>query len=206
MKILYEDNHIIVVVKEKNLLTQSDITKDKDLLTNVKEYIKTKYNKPGNVYVGLIHRLDRMVGGVLVFAKTSKAAARLNKQIQDKKFIKNYVCLVHNKTKEFDRIENYLKKDDTLNKSFIDRTGKLSVLEYKLIKYIEDKSLLDINLITGRHHQIRVQLSNLNHPIVGDVKYGKNDNCDIKLYAYKLGFFHPTTNEYMEFIDYPEWM
>ena len=205
MKILYEDNHIIVVVKDYNIPVQEDSSKDLDLINMIKKYLKEKYNKPGNVYLGLVHRLDRPVGGVMVFAKTSKAASRLSNEIREKKVEKKYVALVHGKLKEHEILKDYLLKDEKTNTSYIDKNGKESILEYDLIKYKDNMSLIDINLITGRHHQIRVQLSSRGYPIYGDQKYGiDKEGIQIHLWAYKLKFKHPVKDEIMEFIYYPE--
>ena len=210
LNILYEDNHIIVVEKQAGVLSQADKTNDMDMLTIIRKYIKDKYNKPGNVYLGLVHRLDRMVGGVMVFAKTSKAASRLSEQIRNKSFKKEYMCIVKGilDNKE-GRLENYLIKDTKTNKSSVTTavSGKLSVLDYKVLKENTNKnlSLLKINLHTGRHHQIRVQLSNFGYPIYGDIKYDKTATTDeLYLYAYKLSFYHPTTKEYLTFKNYPK--
>ena len=206
INILYEDNHIIVVIKENNIPVQKDSSNDIDLITLIKKYIKEKYNKPGNVYLGLVHRLDRPVGGVMVFAKTSKAASRLSKLIRDKNIEKKYVALVHNKTKNYDKYIDYLYKDEKTNTSYVSKKGKESILEYKLIKYINNMSLIDINLLTGRHHQIRVQMSYHGHPIYGDMKYGiDNEKIQIHLWCYHLKFKHPTKDQIMEFNYYPKW-
>lgn len=205
IKVLYEDNHIIVVVKDYNIPVQEDSSKDDDMLTIIKKYLKEKYNKPGNVYLGLVHRLDRPVGGVMVFAKTSKAASRLSNEIRLKRVEKRYMALVHNKTKEKDVLVDKLLKDENTNTSYVSDKGKESILEYNLIEYRGNKSLLDINLITGRHHQIRVQLSHHGYPIYGDQKYGiDKSGIQIHLWAYKLKFKHPTKDEIMEFVYYPD--
>ena len=204
MKILYEDNHIIVVVKDYNIPVQEDSSKDLDLINMIKSYLKDKYNKPGNVYLGLVHRLDRPVGGVMVFAKTSKAASRLSNEIREKRVEKRYMTLVHGHTKKHDILNDKLLKDEKTNTSYVDNNGKESILEYNLIEYRDDYSLLDINLITGRHHQIRVQLSHHGYPIYGDQKYGiDKEGIQIHLWAYKLKFKHPVKDEIMEFIEYP---
>lgn len=209
--ILYEDNHIIVVVKQPNVPVQEDESKDKDLLTLIKEYIKVKYNKPGNVYVGLVHRLDRPVGGVMVFAKTSKAASRLSDQIRKEEIQKTYMALVHGKMpKVSDTLIDYLQKDENTHMSkVVDAShGKKAILDYQVISYDTEKdlSLLKINLHTGRHHQIRVQLANALHPIYGDQKYG-NDKVGIQihLWATNLSFKHPTRDEIMSFKSVPNW-
>ena len=205
IKVLYEDNHIIVVVKDYNIPVQEDSSKDDDMLTLIKKYLKEKYNKPGNVYLGLVHRLDRPVGGVMVFAKTSKAASRLSNEIRLKRVEKRYMALVHNITKEKDVLVDNLLKDEKTNTSYVSDKGKESILEYNLIEKRGNMSLLDINLITGRHHQIRVQLSSHGYPIYGDQKYGiDKSGIQIHLWAYKLKFKHPTKDEIMEFVYYPD--
>lgn len=205
IKVLYEDNHIIVVVKDYNIPVQEDSSKDDDMLTLIKKYLKEKYNKPGNVYLGLVHRLDRPVGGVMVFAKTSKAASRLSNEIRLKRVEKRYMALVHNITKEKDVLVDKLLKDEKTNTSYVSDKGKESILEYNLIEKRGNMSLLDINLITGRHHQIRVQLSHHGYPIYGDQKYGiDKSGIQIHLWAYKLKFKHPTRDEAMEFVYYPD--
>lgn len=205
IKVLYEDNHIIVVVKDYNIPVQEDSSKDDDMLTLIKKYLKEKYNKPGNVYLGLVHRLDRPVGGVMVFAKTSKAASRLSNEIRLKRVEKRYMALVHNITKEKDVLVDKLLKDEKTNTSYVSDNGKESILEYNLIEKRGNMSLIDINLITGRHHQIRVQLSHHGYPIYGDQKYGiDKSGIQIHLWAYKLKFKHPTKDEVMEFVYYPD--
>lgn len=214
MNIIYEDNHIIVVKKEPNVPTQSDNSKDLDVLTIIKNYIKKKYNKPGNVYVGMVHRLDRPVGGVMVFAKTSKAASRLSNKIRNNEFYKKYYAIVHGKMEyENGSLENYLLKNEELNTSSIvpeDTKGaKKASLDYKVLKYDSQKnlSLIDIDLHTGRHHQIRVQLAGANHPIYGDQRYGtmNEEHTQIYLWAYKISFKHPVKDEIMAFEDIPDW-
>lgn len=204
IKILYEDNHIIVVVKDYNIPVQEDSSKDIDLLTMIKDYIKEKYNKPSKVYLGLVHRLDRPVGGVMVFAKTSKAASRLSEQIRNKTIEKRYMALTHNKTKEHEVFNDKISIDEN-NKSFISEDGKEAILEYNLLEYRNDMSLVDINLLTGRHHQIRLQMSYHGYPIYGDQKYGiDKEGIQIHLWAYKLKFKHPVKDEILEFIEYPD--
>ena len=202
INVLYEDNHIIVVEKPVNILVQADDTKDIDLLTIIKDYIKEKYNKPGNVYLGLVHRLDRPVGGVMVFARTSKAASRLSNEVRERNIKKTYLAVVHGKTKEYDKLIDYISKDNKTNNAFIDKkSGKESVLEYNTIKYDKERdlSLIKVDLHTGRHHQIRLQMSNAGYPLYGDQRYGKEDKKQIALYAYKLEFIHPVTKEEMSF-------
>ncbi len=206
IKIIYEDNHIIVVEKPENIPSQEDKTGDLDMLTIVKDYLKEKYDKPGNVYLGLVHRLDRPTAGIMVFAKTSKAASRLSKEIRENRFIKKYRAIVKGNVEDSGLMEDYLRKDSALNKSFItnpkDPSGKLAKLEYKKVKYIEENntSLVDINLITGRHHQIRVQFAQRGHTVYADSKYDKPyKNKNLKLYAYFLSFKHPVKDEMLEF-------
>ena len=204
LNILYEDNHIIVVEKRPNILSQSDITKDIDLLTMVKSYIKEKYNKPGNVYLGLVHRLDRPVGGLMVFAKTSKAAKRLSEQIKNKEFSKYYLAIIDNNIKEDSGVfKDKLKKLDNGN-TIVSDDGKESILEYNVLDRKDNKTLVKINLLTGRHHQIRVQFSSRGYPLVGDQRYNKQDKKQICLYAYKICFNHPTTKERLEFSKLPD--
>lgn len=212
LKVLYEDNHIIVVVKPVNIPSQGDKTGDVDMLTIIKEYIKEKYNKPGNVYLGLVHRLDRPVGGVMVFAKTSKAAARLSEQVRNKELKKQYLVIVNGKLPEKKgMLEDYLLKNEKNNMSKVvnkdTKNAKLAVLEYEVLKYDKDLNLsvLKVNLHTGRHHQIRVQLSSRNHSIYGDQKYGgRGHGKQICLWAYKLTIKHPITKEEMEFKELPK--
>ena len=212
LKVIFEDNHIIVVEKQPNIPSQSDKTGDIDMLTLVKQYIKEKYNKPGNVYLGLVHRLDRPVGGVMVFAKTSKAASRLSEQVRQKVFKKKYLAVVDGKIEnENGTLEDYLYKDERNNISKVvnkeKKNAKLAKLDYKVLAYNEVKylSLVEINLHTGRHHQIRVQLSNFGHSIFGDQKYGtRGQGKQIALWAYELTIEHPITKEEMVFKDLPE--
>lgn len=207
INVLYEDNHIIVVEKECNIPVQEDSSKDLDLLSIVKDYIKNKYNKPGNVFLGLVHRLDRPVGGIIVFARTSKAASRLSEQLREHKFSKKYLALVHNHINESGKLVDLIEKDSITFSSKISDSGKESILEYKLIKYISDMSLIEVNLLTGRHHQIRIQLSNAGFPIYGDQRYGiDKSGIQIHLYAYKLSFYHPISNELLEFENKPTWI
>ncbi len=208
LNVLYEDNHIIVVEKIINVPVQEDSSKDIDMLTIIKSYLKKKYNKKGNVYLGLIHRLDRPVGGVMVFAKTSKAASRLSNDVRLNKVKKTYLAIVHGKLdNKSGKLIDKLKKDNKTNTSYIDNeNGKESILEYELLKYDnkKDLSLLKINLITGRHHQIRVQMSNNGNPLYGDQRYGIQDKKQIALYAYKLKLTHPVTKEIMKFKYFPK--
>lgn len=201
INVLYEDNHVIVVEKPINVLSQSDSTGDDDLLSMVKLYIKEKYKKPGNVYLGLIHRLDRPVGGIMVFARTSKAASRLTKQVQEHSIAKKYYAIVHGKLERTSgTLIDYLEKLDN-GSTIVSDKGKRAELYYRVIKYLanDDISLVDIELKTGRHHQIRVQFSSRGHAICGDQRYGVLDNRQIALYAYSLSFDHPITKERLTF-------
>ena len=212
LKVIYEDNHIIVVEKKPNIPSQGDKTNDIDMLTIVKQYIKEKYNKPGEVYLGLIHRLDRPVGGVMVFAKTSKAAARLSEQVRNKIFKKKYLTIVDGKMeKEKDSLEDYLLKNEKNNLSKVvnekTKNAKQAKLDYEVLTYNDEinLSVLKINLHTGRHHQIRVQLSSRGHSIYGDQKYGtRGRGKQIALWAYSLTILHPISKEEMTFISLPE--
>ena len=207
LNVIYEDNHIIVVEKLVNIPSQGDKTGDIDMLTLVKKYIKEKYNKPGEVYLGLVHRLDRPVGGVMVFAKTSKAASRLSEQVRNKEFKKKYLVVVNGKMeKEQGTLEDYLLKNEKNNMSKVvkeeTKNAKFALLDYEVLKYNEEinLSVLKINLHTGRHHQIRVQLSSRNHSIYGDQKYGgRGHGKQIALWAYELSFLHPTTKQELTF-------
>ena len=213
LKVLYEDNQIIVVEKKPNIPSQADKTGDMDLLTMVKKYIKEKYNKPGDVYIGLVHRLDRPTGGVMVFARTSKAASRLSNAIREKQVKKTYLAVVDGIfDKEEGYLENYLYKDERNNISKVveptKKNAKIAKLDYKVLKVSpkNNLSLVEINLHTGRHHQIRVQFSNIGHSLFGDQKYGtRGKGKQIALWAYKLTLIHPVTKEKMTFIDEPDW-
>lgn len=203
LRVLYEDNHVIVVVKEKNVLSQADNTHDIDMLTIIKKYLKEKYNKPSNVYLGLVHRLDRPVSGIMVFAKTSKAASRLSDQVRKKEIKKTYMAVVKGIIKkDEDTFVDYLLKLDNGNTIVTTKDkGKESVLTYKVLKrnYEKNETLVSIDLKTGRHHQIRVQFASRGYPLCGDQRYGKSDKTQIALCAYKLEFIHPTTKQLMKF-------
>lgn len=208
LEVLYEDNHIIVVVKPNNVLSQSDNTNDLDMLTIVKDYLKEKYNKPGNVYLGLVHRLDRPVGGIMVFAKTSKAASRLSEQVRNGNFKKKYMAIVHDDgtLKDDDTFIDYIAKtNDNSSKIVNANIGKYSELHYHIIEKNKQKKLtiVDIELKTGRHHQIRVQFASRSHPLFGDQRYGKEDKKQIALWAYYLEFYHPVTKEKLIFVNKP---
>ena len=212
LEVLYEDNHIIVVKKQPNIPSQADKTEDIDMLTIIRKYLKEKYNKPGNVYLGLVHRLDRPVGGVMVFAKTSKAASRLSDQIREKVFKKKYLAVVDGKFENrAGTLEDYLYKDERNNMSKVvnkeKKNAKFAKLDYEVLTYNEIKnlSLVKVNLHTGRHHQIRVQLANAGHSIFGDQKYGtRGKGKQIALWAYELTIQHPVSKEEMTFKCFPE--
>ena len=205
VNVLYEDNHIIVAIKPAGVLSQSDGSNSPDMLTILKSYIKEKYEKPGEVYLGLVHRLDRPVSGVMVFARTSKAASRLSEQIRSRRVEKIYRCVVCGVLDGSGRLENFICKDEKSNivtVSDIEKPGyKLSYLDYKSIASNDGLTIVEVKLGTGRSHQIRAQMSHMGFPIVGDQKYGKKDNrCkDIALEAYKLSFEHPVKHENMSF-------
>ncbi len=206
INIIYEDNHLLVVEKPINIPTQEDNTKDKDLLTILKEYIKEKYNKPGNVYLGLVHRLDRPVGGIMVFARTSKAASRLSEQVRNKTFKKTYNAVVIGNINKEGKLKDYLLKDEKKNIVKVDKNGKEAILNFKKLNFKDNTSLVEINLETGRSHQIRVQMSHYGYPLFGDQKYNKTSKVgeQIALFSKKIEFIHPTTNEKLVFeLDLP---
>ena len=207
LDVLYEDNHIIVVVKPNNILSQADNTGDLDLLSMIKNYIKEKYNKPGNVYLGLVHRLDRPVSGIMVFAKTSKAASRLSKQITEHDFRKTYLAIVNNIDIEDsgEYVDYIVKQNDNSSKVVDKNNGKFCKLLYTTLERNKtlNLALVKINLETGRHHQIRVQFAYHNHVLYGDQRYGKQDNKQICLHASGLEFTHPVTKEKMCFFKEP---
>ena len=201
INILYEDNHLLVVEKPINVPVQEDSSKDKDLLTMLKEYLKEEYNKPGNVYLGLVHRLDRPVSGIMVFAKTSKSASRLSNQVRENKFIKIYNAVVMNKIDDNGKLVDHLLKDTKKNIVKVDKNGKLCILNYKKLDFKDNMSLVEIKLETGRSHQIRVQMSHNGNPLYGDQKYNKNAKVgeQLALFAKRLEFDHPTTKEHLIF-------
>lgn len=207
-KIIYEDNHILVAVKPPNMLSQADKTGDADMLTCMKDYIRTTYNKPGNVYLGLVHRLDRPVGGLMVFAKTSKAARRLSEQMRKHHLGREYLCVVTGPVKDsFTRID-YLLKDERLNKVVVceaDVKGaQEAVLHGKCIARREGTALCAIRLETGRNHQIRVQMADYGAPLWGDNRYGNGiPGQQIALWGYRLTLEHPTTHEIITCQDLP---
>ena len=207
IKIIFEDNHLLVVEKPVNILSQGDDTNDKDMVNLLKQYVKEKYNKPGNVYIGLVHRLDRPVGGIMVFAKTSKAASRLSDQVRTKTFKKTYRAVIHgDMNKKEDTLKDYLYKNKKTNMVSVvnkdHKEAKNAELSYKTLDRKDGFSLVEIDLKTGRPHQIRVQFASRKHPLFGDQRYGQNVNKvgqQIALWSYELEIIHPTTKEKMEF-------
>lgn len=205
VQVLHEDNHLVIVNKHAGDITQGDKTGDTPLSDVVKEYIKEKFNKPGNVFLGVVHRLDRPTSGIIIFARTSKALERLNKMLREKTINKTYWAVVKNQPKTAaDTLVNYLKKNPKNNKSSVFNKeidgSKRAVLHYKTLKRLDNYSLLEIDLETGRHHQIRAQLSAIGSPIKGDLKYGfnrSNTNGSIHLHARKIQFTHPVSNQHI---------
>ena len=201
MDILFEDNHLLIINKKPGELSQLDKTGDKSILEKYKLYLKKKHNKKGNVFLGLVNRLDRPTSGVLILAKTSKALSRMNKMLVERKILKKYIAVVEKKPiRKKNTLINFLKKNQKQNKSYIvDQTtkdSKKAILHYTTLKELDNYSLLEISLETGRHHQIRVQLSNIGCFIKGDLKYGsKRSNSDksICLHANEISFIHPVS-------------
>lgn len=211
ISILFEDNHLLVVEKPVNIPTQEDASGDPDLLSILKEDIKARYQKPGNVYLGLVHRLDRPVGGVMVFAKTSKAASRLSDQIRTRAFRKTYLAVIHGTPNEKSgRLEHYLVKNQETNTVRVvpptTSGSKQAILEYEVLSSKDSLSLVRINLLTGRSHQIRVQFAEIGHPLYGDQKYGAGVNTSgqqIALWSNRILLQHPTAKKEMEFTSHP---
>ena len=209
--IVYEDNHLLVIIKPHNIGVQEDESKDDDLLNLLKQYIKVRDNKPGNVFLGLVHRLDRPTGGVMVFAKTSKCASRLAEQLKNHEMKKAYLCVVLGRpVQEKARLNCYLVKDSKTNTVNLatksDYGAKQAILDYQVLDNAMDMSLIKVNLLTGRSHQIRVQMSKQNNTVIcGDFKYGdKAHKCDLALWAYQLQFNHPITKNPMIFKVLPD--
>lgn len=206
MEVVYEDNHIIIVNKAPGEIVQGDKTGTVPLLDIVKEWIKVKYAKPGNVFLGLVHRIDRPVGGLVVFAKTSKALSRMNNLFRQGKVRKTYLAIVHNRPpSDEERIECHLRSIEKINKTFVvepDKEGaQYAALSYKLVASSDNYFLLQINLETGRKHQIRAMLSNIGCPIHGDIKYGDrrtNTDGSIDLLAYRIQFEHPVSHNIID--------
>lgn len=204
--ILHEDNHIIVVLKPQNVPTCEDESKDENMLSMIKEYIRVTYNKQGNVYLGLVHRLDRPTGGVMVFAKSSKAAARLSEQLQNGEFEKRYFAVLAGIPKEEKAtLTHYMKKNSVNNMVYLcsptESGAKYAELEYTVLETQNDLALADVRLHTGRSHQIRVQMNAIGTPVYGDMRYGgeKAKKGYLSLWAYYLSFIHPVSKEKMVF-------
>ena len=208
--ILYEDNHLLVVLKEQNLASCPDESGDQNLLDLLKEYIRRTYGKQGNVYVGLVHRLDRPTGGVMVFAKTSKAAGRLSEQMKSGDFEKRYLAVLNGAPNpESGKLVNWLKKNAVNNMVYLSTEGtdgaKYAALDYRVLEKKGSLALTEIKLHTGRSHQIRVQFAGIAHPVYGDMRYGGEyaQKGRLALWAYSLSFTHPVTKERMRFIGEP---
>jgi len=220
IKVLFEDNHVIIVLKPPDMLCQADITQDADMLSLIKNYLKIKYKKPGKVFLGLVHRLDRRVGGVMVFAKTSKAAARLAQSMKERNFCKHYLALVAGDTPDTEELVDYLIKIKKKNKTIAKKVSSNSasaqkaILKYRKLHTIKYDnaifSFLLINLVTGRYNQIRKQLALSGHPIINDFKYGyrgKNFDNRLGLYCCRLAFPHPTQKNIIDIAYYPtDWL
>jgi len=210
-RILYEDNHLIAVNKLPSEIVQGDKTGDVPLSEDVKQYIKQKYNKPGNVYLGVIHRIDRPASGVVVFARTGKALTRMNELVKERRIEKIYWAIVKNRPEnDKGELRNFLLKNEKKNKSFVVESkkegAKEAILTYRLINESRDYKLLEINLLTGRHHQIRAQLSAIGCPIKGDLKYGfdrSNKDASISLHARSVSFIHPVSKQQINILADP---
>tara|TARA_B100000767_G_scaffold134481_1_gene127600 strand:- start:6182 stop:6868 length:687 start_codon:yes stop_codon:yes gene_type:complete len=203
LEVLFEDNHLLIVNKKSGDIVQGDKTGDKPLSDVVKEFIKEKYNKPGEVFLGVVHRLDRPTSGIIIFARTTKALERLNKMLRERTISKTYWAVVKNiPPKEKDSLIHFLKKNPKNNKSTVfskeTDASKKAILHYSILKKLDNYSLLEIDLETGRHHQIRAQLAYIGSPIKGDLKYGasrSNKDGSIHLHARKISFTHPVSKE-----------
>lgn len=211
LTVLYEDNQIVVVIKPQNVPSAPDDSGDLDMLSMVKNYIKEKYNKPREAFIGLVHRLDRPTGGIMVFARNSKSAKRLSEQFLTHDVEKTYYAITNGVVKiKTDHLVNYLKKDEKENIVKIapmsEQGAKKAELVYKVLETTDKESLLEVKILTGRSHQIRLQLSNIGYPLVGDVKYGKEKGRtqNLGLWAGKLAFVHPTTKERLVFLATPQ--
>lgn len=210
--IIFEDNHLLVVKKPPNILSQKDCTGDDDMVTLLKQDLKVRYNKPGNVYLGLVHRIDRPVGGVMVFAKTSKAAARLTEQLKKREFMRTYLALIHgHPLKPKGTLIHYLLKDQKTNMvSAVNKSTKgaqEAILDYEVLHCQERFSMVKVNLRTGRSHQIRVQFASFGHPLFGDQRYGQKLNRPgqpIGLWSYEISCLHPVSKERMSFQSVPD--
>ena len=209
--IIFEDNHLLIVGKKPTIPVQSDISGDKCLLEISKDYLKKKYDKKGNVFLGLVNRIDRPTSGLVIMAKTSKCLTRMNEKIRLRKIKKKYWALVEKKNIKNEAVlKDYLKKNSKKNKSFvvdkISKNAKEAILEYKIVKTLNNYLLLDVLLVTGRHHQIRVQLSSLGTPIRGDIKYGAKrplNDKSIGLHSKEIEFVHPVNKEILVLKCYP---
>ncbi len=203
--VIYEDNHLLVVNKPVNIPVQQDNSGDADILTMLKDYIRLKYHKPGNVFLGLVHRLDRPASGCMVFARTSKAASRLSDQFRRRIVKKEYLAVVHGETPETGMLLDYLKKDNSNNMVYSvsgdTRNSKKAILHFRTIDYQSGYSLVHIELETGRSHQIRVQFATAGYPLWGDHRYGNDDNStrQLALHSFRLTFEHPTRHEKQTF-------
>lgn len=203
MEIVYEDNHIVIVNKASGEIVQGDKTGDRPLVEDVREYIRVKYNKPGNVFCGVVHRIDRPVSGLVIFAKTSKALERLNRMLREGEIHKTYQAIVEgHPAHEEGTLENWLVSDPRINKTFIAEEGacdaKRSVLKYRTLLRGDRYSILEIRLLTGRKHQIRAQFAGIGHPIKGDLKYGarrSNRDGGISLQSHRIEFIHPVSKK-----------
>jgi len=209
LNVIYEDNHIIVVEKPVGIPTQADDSGALDMQNMIKQYLKEKYNKPGNVFVGIVHRLDRNVGGIMVFAKTSKGASRLSEEIRERRFHKRYIAILDGVLdKKEDVLEDYLLKDEKTNKVSVvaenTRGAKYAKLDYKVIEESKSRTKVTINLHTGRAHQIRVQFASRGHALIGDTKYGKIKENRVFLWAYEIEFKHPVKDEIVKFTLLPD--
>ena len=209
-EILFEDNHILVVLKEQNLASCPDESGDENLLDLLKDFLKRTYDKPGNVYLGLVHRLDRPTGGVMVFAKTSKAAGRLSEQMKTGDFEKRYLTVLNGAPNpESGKLVNYLKKNTINNMVYLSTEGtdgaKYAALDYRVLEKRGGLALTEVKLHTGRSHQIRVQFAGIAHPVYGDMRYGGEFAIKgrLALWAYSLAFTHPVTKERMRFLSEP---
>ena len=209
-RILYEDNHLLIVNKRAGEIVQGDQTGDKPLLEQVRDYIRVKGNKPGNVFCGLVHRIDRPVSGAVIYARTSKALSRMNEMVKNRAVRKIYWAIVEGVAPEQGHLVHFMQKNERLNKSFVSEVEKSGMqraeLEFRRIGVSERYSLLEIELHTGRHHQIRAQLSAIGHPIKGDLKYGakrSNEDGSISLHARRLVFEHPVSHKTIDILAEP---
>lgn len=204
LKIIYEDNHIISAIKPFMVPTQSDISGDIDFHSMLKEYIAKKYNKQGNVYLGLLHRLDRPAGGVMLFARTSKAASRISAQFREGKVDKHYLAIVTGNPPDCGEFEDYLTKNEKTNTVSVSSQGKYARLSYKVLRRKKENALCEINLFTGRSHQIRVQFASRGYALLGDVRYGEGKGAHLALFSHRIIFSHPTLHQQTTLSAFPE--